>query len=439
MYAGGSDGVLQSTRTRLVARGVGTLSGAHAALESTGRNNNEVCMVVTPHFYADPCFYLGCCLFAPLLSVPSGKYVLWQRWGENKGQLTPGGHCCWPVCNHVSHIVSKSLVVYNAHSKLVPTKDNVFVDIDLSVNLRVGQTIEHAETFIYAMGPQRLAAYLNFQVEESIRELVYGVHHTQVNDLRSEFAGQVLETLKSKCARFGIEVVGVKLTNVKLPMELQQRLEKTTSFKTRIEEDAKEHQHNVLKLENAHALKTAEIVQQYAIQKQQIEAQALQYQIKMDERTAQCESERNVQCQQAHSATEVAVARARGEIGVAEHDGRASKEELVSSTRIGCERALREAQNTAAMQTKAAEATETAAVHLAKAREAEAEAQGTAAEKNAEKRLFEQRLKLADIDASIAARGRKMISGADGGKLMKGFVRARDKLAAPASGGMDRT
>mgnify|MGYP004055819209 CR=1 FL=1 len=48
----------------------------------------------------------------------------------------------------------------------------------------------------------------------------------------------------------GIEVVGVKLTNVKLPMELQQRLEKTTSFKTRIEEDAKEHQHNVLKLEN---------------------------------------------------------------------------------------------------------------------------------------------------------------------------------------------
>ena len=69
--------------------------------------------------------------------------------------------------------------------------------------------------------------------------------------------------------------------------------------------------------------------------------------------------------------------------------------------------------------------TETAAVHLAKAREAEAEAQGTAAEKNAEKRLFEQRLKLADIDASIAARGRKMISGADGGKPENGLPRAR--------------
>ena len=36
--------------------------------------------------------------------------------------------CCWPVWNAVSSIVSKQTVTYNAASKKVPTKDNVFVD-----------------------------------------------------------------------------------------------------------------------------------------------------------------------------------------------------------------------------------------------------------------------------------------------------------------------
>ena len=39
---------------------------------------------------------------------------------------------------------------------------------------------------------------------------------------------RMLETLKSKVTRYGVEIISVKITDVQLPRELQVRLEKTT-------------------------------------------------------------------------------------------------------------------------------------------------------------------------------------------------------------------
>ena len=47
-------------------------------------------------------------------------------------------------------------------------------------------------------GAERLDGYLYFQVEESIRTLVHSVTYDKVNDLRSEFSGEMLRTLQSK-------------------------------------------------------------------------------------------------------------------------------------------------------------------------------------------------------------------------------------------------
>ena len=49
--------------------------------------------------------------------------------------------------------------------------------------------------------------------------------------------------------------------------------------------------------------------------------------------------------------------------------------------------------------------------------------------KTAAKMRFEQQLKLADIDAALAAHGRKVLSGEAGQRLLSSFVRARDSLA----------
>jgi regulator of protease activity HflC (stomatin/prohibitin superfamily) len=234
-------------------------------------------------------------------------------------------------------MISKATIVYNAKPKSCPTADSVFVDVDLSVNLRIGPDIERAQTFVFEMGAERLDAYLHFQVEESIRQLVYSVTHDRVNDLRSEFANEMLETLKGKVTAYGVEVVSVKITDVQLPRELQERLEKTTAFKTRIEEDEKLHEHNVMKLDNQHEQKKAEIRQKYAIEKQRLDAATDQYEVTMDEKMAIAASKRAVEEQNAHSAVEVAVTQRRGEIEVAAFKGRANKEDLISSTRMKCE------------------------------------------------------------------------------------------------------
>jgi regulator of protease activity HflC (stomatin/prohibitin superfamily) len=175
---------------------------------------------------------------------------------------------CWPVWRTVSALVSKQVVTYNANAKRCPTRDNIFVDIDLSINFRIGPDIQRVEDFFFKMGPARLDAYLAFEVEESIRHLVNGVKYVKVNDLRSDFATDMLQTLQSKVGAFGVDLMNVKITDVHLPEELQTRLEKTTSFSTKISEEAKTHTFTLQQLHNDHSQKMAAIEQNTAIERQ---------------------------------------------------------------------------------------------------------------------------------------------------------------------------
>jgi regulator of protease activity HflC (stomatin/prohibitin superfamily) len=73
-----------------------------------------------------------------------------------------------------------------------------------------------------------------------------------VNDLRSDFASEMLRTLQSKVSSFGVEITNVKITNVELPRELQQRLEKTMAFSTRLGETEKTHRFSLQQEKNDH-------------------------------------------------------------------------------------------------------------------------------------------------------------------------------------------
>ena len=112
-------------------------------------------------------------------------------------------------------------MTYNHAPKKCPTRDHVFVDLDLSVTLKVNK--EQVSKFVFEMGAERLDAYLSFQVEESIRGLVYDVTHDRVNDMRGEFAEDMLAVLQTKVERFGVDIKAVKITNVALPNILQER------------------------------------------------------------------------------------------------------------------------------------------------------------------------------------------------------------------------
>jgi len=63
--------------------------------------------------------------FASLaLNVPSGPFVLYQRWHKDMGQLSPGVIWFWPFWNRISHIVTRATITYNAPARDCPTADN---------------------------------------------------------------------------------------------------------------------------------------------------------------------------------------------------------------------------------------------------------------------------------------------------------------------------
>jgi len=386
----------------------------------SGPDGKEVCVVVVPENRV--------CCWNCLLQVPSGPNVLWSSFGANQGKLQPGMKLCWPVWSEVSAMVSKQVITYNAAPKRCPTRDNVFVNVDLSINIRIGPDQDRVESFFFKMGPARLDAYMDFEVEECVRGLVNGVNYDKVNDLRSDFAAEMLRTLQRKVSNFGVQVVNVKITDVFLPRELQQRLEKTTSFKTRIAEEERNHNYVLQQLNNTHVQAIATVEQNTNIEQQRIQAEVARYEVNQDEKMAVAHSDRAVRMENAKGLLRVEVTKAKGEIEVAQFEGRAEADKTVSEVRIECEEKLRIAKLNAQTKTRAAEAKKNASTFLAKAQLTEAQTTGESAGQTEEAVRHQHRLRLAEIDALLAAKGRKFLSGDPGKAIIESFVMVRDEL-----------
>eukprot|EP00970_Alexandrium_tamarense_P007369 scaffold1339_cov207-Alexandrium_tamarense.AAC.23 len=58
------------------------------------------------------------------VNVPSGPFVLWQKWHRNMGQLAPGVLWVWPGWCRISHIITRATITYNAPTRNCPTADN---------------------------------------------------------------------------------------------------------------------------------------------------------------------------------------------------------------------------------------------------------------------------------------------------------------------------
>jgi uncharacterized membrane protein YqiK len=304
----------------------------------------------------------------------------------------------------------------------------IFVDVDLSINLRIGPDIQRVEDFVHKMGPSRLDAYLHFEVEECMRALINNVTYDKVNDLRSDFSTEMLSTLQSKMAIYGVEIMNVKITDVQLPRELQQRLEKTTSFATRILEQEKNHNFSLQQLKNTHIQKMAAVSQDVTIQRQRIAAESSRYEISQDEAMSVALSDRKVRTERAMGEKDVAVTKAKGAVEVAQYDGRADAENTISTMSIKMEQELRAARLESSTSIKGAEAQKNASSFLAQALLTEAKADGEAAAQLEESIRFNDQMRLAEIDSGFAKNGRKFLSGDDGSEIIKSFVMVRDEL-----------
>ena len=172
----------------------------------------------------------------------------------------------------------------------------------------------------------------------------------------------------------------------------------------------------------------AAISQTVDIERQRIAAEAARYEINQDEAMSVAQSARTVTLEQTRTEMEVAVTKAKVKVEVAQYEGRADAETVVKTTTISSELDLRAAKLKAITSVTAAEAEKNASHFLAQARQTEAQADGEAAAQLEEKVRFEQKLRLTEIDAQLAANGRKFLSGDSGAGILKSFVMVRDEL-----------
>jgi hypothetical protein len=91
-------------------------------------------------------------LFYLYLTIPSDLFVLWQNWHHDMGQLSPGVIWAWPSFYHVSHVVTRATITYNAPARNCPTADNVMVHVDLSLTFCIGPDANAEQNFVYRLG-----------------------------------------------------------------------------------------------------------------------------------------------------------------------------------------------------------------------------------------------------------------------------------------------
>uniref|UniRef100_A0A7S1Z6D7 Band 7 domain-containing protein n=1 Tax=Trieres chinensis TaxID=1514140 RepID=A0A7S1Z6D7_TRICV len=152
----------------------------------------------------------NCCAF--WFTVPEGFYALVTRHGATElfkdpstGKETP----VWPSGLHlgppwlkVSHLVTKQSVVFNTPIRGCKTKDNVTVQIDISIVLRVmgdsdrpGDDPQNVYKFVHEVTARGLQAQLVDAQAEAVRTLARSVTHTEVFGLRN-VGRQELEGVK---------------------------------------------------------------------------------------------------------------------------------------------------------------------------------------------------------------------------------------------------
>lgn len=352
--------------------------------------------------------------FKFLYKVPSGVFVLYQKWHAKQGLLPPGLITLWPAWYRISHIVTRQSRTYNAPVQNCPTRDNVMVHIDVSITFQIND----AELFVYELGAHRFDEFLSAQTDEAIRGLVHEVEAMEVHDLREEFAMGMKSGLNSKANPFGVTILNVKITNVQLPPDLSQTLQNTTSFKTMMEQQEKKHTADMrILLDNAEQKLTA-IKRNNERGVQDLRAAQQRALVSREEQLVTSRTSLEVSMVNAKTEASVAKTQADSQKLNAKAEGERRKIEVVEKIRAEAEadkiRADQQLQND---KIKAASAV-LAAKSQAEGVLADAATEEMASRQLSEVRSFNVKNSRLDVLAKIAATGKMVIGGDTGERLL---------------------
>ena len=372
----------------------------------------------------EPCCPIQCCL-----TIPSQYVVLFQKWNKDVTLETgkkAGLVCCWPWYKRVSHVVTKSSISYDAPIANCPTKDNVKVQVDVSFNFQIGPSEENVKKFVYSLGAARFQELLQAETEEAIRTLVFGIPVMSVRDLREEISQSMTSALNRSVNKYGVIIQNIRITDTKLPKELDRTLSQTTEFKSQIDALQKTHSAKMQELTDNEKRENVKQEKHWEREVQEIEAECAKAEINRQHALIQAQSKLEVSVtnarSEAHSKITVAAAQKRDAVTGAEK----YKIQEIEKSRYEVKQLLVQADQT--LKTKTLEAK--AIVAIAKSEsdgiKARADAEAVASEQMEEARQHEIQLGRLKTLGKLASSGNMVITGESGERILS--------LIAPGSG-----
>lgn len=362
-------------------------------------------------------------IFSFSVFIPSEVWVLWNVSGANitTGVLPSPGTTQFPSAfnKRVSHLVSRNAITYNCPVQECPTKDNVMVQVNCTINFK----ITSPSLFVLQLGATRADDLLRGSMEEAVRKLVRTEDVAKVRGIRGSGRSEILlESLRKKFAGCGVDFASLKITEVTLPSNMQAALEATTEMNAKLK--TIEKQHDVKKAETeTRLINELKELQRKNLQQEQVKQGELQ-QAKVYGDTAKTNMTEEANTQ---------TAGAKVQVEVMKRNAQAEKERAANNAERNRAQQLNKAKNEAQqIKLKADEDLRRGVMDSVEERAvAEREAQAIKLDAEVENKLKEQvalqrkhELALAQrkVLATLAAKGHYNLVGKTGDVMLKSMM-----------------
>lgn len=343
---------------------------------------------------------------------------------NNVMQLTDPGLKCSPAWTQVKYCVTKQACTYEAPVKSCPTKDNVMVDCELTLVFQIGPDPEEVRKFVYKLGAPRFNEFLSAAIDESIRQLVRGQRMENVRELRgSSQAGirTVMESLNKKFQPFGVTFTRAVIKDVRLGQKLENLLESTTNFRTKIRDCEKEHEVEMKKINYDYEQRRAELERRYELKIQDMENDQNVALIDRTKLRVAAESKREVNVVKAQEERAVALKQAQANLDVVTLQAQEQVAGLLGDVKARTEALKIASKRDAEVRIQESEALVDVAKKNAEALITEAKAEGNAAKQLKTVREWELQMAKLEVSEAMARKSRIVISGDVGDRLLESF------------------
>merc|ERR1719384_2923920 len=193
---------------------------------------------------------LPCALF---VCIPQGFKAFVASHGKHQDIWGPGFHFAPPWFS-ITHMVGLQNFVYDTPVKECPTLDNVMVTIDVTIVFHVNPNDDTLMKFAFTLGPEGLDGMLEQVQQDSVRAMVRQRKYAEVYDLMNAAHDEALvgtmKELNNSFADYGVEITAMAVTNVHLPMSIQDNMQQTTIYHNQDEYHKLNQQHQLLVIEN---------------------------------------------------------------------------------------------------------------------------------------------------------------------------------------------